>query len=86
MTKDKDELLCPKHRKPLIKKRVVYGMPATPDSIPENCIIGGCLYREDRPFGYECPEDGKVYFLDDGKLVPQYEDHTAEQEDDNGKP
>lgn len=69
------EHLCPVHNKALIKKRVMYGMPSSPNAIPKNMILGGCLYREDRPYGYECPEDGKVYFLAEaGNLLPQYED------------
>ena len=73
-----EKYLCPVHGKPLKKKRVLYGLITGEGSrnLPKDVIIGGCIEREDRKFGYECSLDGKVYFIDEkGQLVPQYEEN-----------
>ena len=75
MSGDGKKHLCPVHKKALIRKRVVYGMPEGPDSIPKSAILGGCVVDENRQYGYVCPVDSSVYFVDEnGKLEPQYDD------------
>ena len=72
---DKKQYMCPKHNVPLKKMRVMYGMP-DPKSDYSNVILGGCCFSDNSPrFGYECPTDREVYYLDvDSNLYREYEE------------
>lgn len=75
-------LMCPSHNVRLKKKRVMYGLPI-PTMDYSDVILGGCDVDDSKPYGYECPVDGEVFYLDDdGKLYKENEDNEAESNND----
>lgn len=69
------KMMCPKHNVFLKKTRVTYGEP-DPRKDYSNVILGGCCIPPDAPkFGYVCPVNEAIYYLDfDGKLYTEDEE------------
>ena len=60
------DLKCPVHNVALKKKRIQYGLiePGMKAWDDKNVILGGCCINPDIKYGYECPVDKIVYYLD----------------------
>ena len=72
---DKLKYVCPRHKVLLKKKSVMYGMPIDGYDYGD-VIFGGCCVDEHRKFGYVCPVNDVIYYLDrEGKL------YTGDEED-----
>jgi hypothetical protein len=56
---------CPEHNVVLKKKPIMYGLP-DPNEDYSGVILGGCCIPFNaKKYGYECPVDGEVYYLED---------------------
>ena len=86
MNEKSQDLKCPKHNVPLVKKAVLYGYPALGGDY-SNVILGGCCVSNDSPkHGFECPVGEEVYFLDsNGKLVSDETEEIEEDPEENGE-
>ena len=66
--------VCPVHATELTKKQFVYGEVTLATVISKKYIPAGCCLPE-KPlkFGYECPNEGAVYFYNEKGKLEKYE-------------
>lgn len=68
-----ETIVCPKHGVPLVRKKVLYGLPDPECDLSGYILAGCCIPPNPERYMYECPIEREIYYLDSMGAPIKYE-------------